>query len=215
MLKNSFYKTIKPLVWALIISNLVVIKVLAEEEPQIDLTNFQVQHLRANLIKVVNQLREDKNELALLPSEELNSAAQKHAMAMVEYDFFSHTSPLKGLRNLNDRLAKEGIKNVYAAENLSLEFAIELNTNQPFYARLDPNDAKPVFSLDHNGQAIPMRSYKALAMQTSQSWSASKKHRLNILKGVYDSVGVGAELTRNAQQVPIVKIVMVFAALSI
>ena len=224
MLKNSFYKKIKQLVWVLVFnivasnivaSNLVASNALADTERQIDLTDFQTQYFRTVLIKYVNQERVDKNQIALSASEKLNSAAQQHAIAMIEYDFFSHTSPLKRSRNLNDRLINEGIKNVYAAENLSLEFAIELNANQPFYTRLHPEDNEPIFSLQHNGQAIPAHNYKTLAIKTLQSWINSKKHHSNILNDNYDSVGVGAALSRNAQQVPIVKIVVVFAGLSI
>lgn len=51
-------------------------------------------------------------------SSALEKAAQGHSEDMVNHDFFSHTSKVKGKKTMSDRLAKVGIENVYSAENI-------------------------------------------------------------------------------------------------
>lgn len=191
---------------------------LAKSEQRIELDSFQYKQLSVEVIKYINELRLSKNKPILVRSEALELAAQAHASAMVKHDFFSHLSPVKDSKQLTDRLSQVGINNVYAAENLSLVFLLELKNGQPYYTRFDPEDSaksRPVFSIEHKGAPIPMRTYKNLAAQIAMQWFNSKSHRLNMLKRKYNSAGVGAELGINEQKMPIVKVVMTFATLPI
>ena len=48
----------------------------------------------------------------------LYHAAQEHSEDMVKYNFYSHTSKVKGKKTMSDRLNRVGISNAYMAENI-------------------------------------------------------------------------------------------------
>ncbi len=189
-----------------------------KNEQRIELDSFQPAQLSTEVIKYINQMRVSRGMVELVRSEPLELAAQAHATAMVEHDFFSHVSPVKGSKHLINRLSLVGVSKVYAAENLSLAFVLELKSGQPYYTRFDSEDEaklKPIFSIEHKGVPIPAHTYTGLAAQVGMQWFNSTSHRLNMLEKTYNAAGVGAELGLNKQKMPIVKVVMTFAALSI
>ena len=51
-------------------------------------------------------------------SKALYLAAQEHSEDMVKYNFYSHTSKVKGKKTMSDRLNRVGISNAYMAENI-------------------------------------------------------------------------------------------------
>ena len=51
-------------------------------------------------------------------SKALYHAAQEHSEDMVKYNFYSHTSKVKGKKTMSDRLNRVGISNAYMAENI-------------------------------------------------------------------------------------------------
>ena len=51
-------------------------------------------------------------------SKALYHSAQEHSEDMVKYNFYSHTSKVKGKKTMSDRLNRVGISNAYMAENI-------------------------------------------------------------------------------------------------
>lgn len=82
-------------------------------------TDFIDYDLFAACIFYATNIQRDKYKKPLFKySKSLAFAAQKHSENMVKYDFYSHTSTVKGERSMTDRLSLVGIENAYMAENI-------------------------------------------------------------------------------------------------
>ena len=118
--------------------------------------------LLASAIFHATNLERGRNGLVkFMTSNELYTAAQGHSKDMVEYEFFSHTSPVTAKRNMSDRLKAVGIINVWSAENIAESFA-------------------------KKGQ-----TYWQFAVNVVEQWMNSPGHRKNILNAKYKFLGCG------------------------
>ena len=86
----------------------------------IDLNNIDYELLNAAIFYSTNIQRVKNRRTPFKHSSSLERAAQGHSEDMVRYDFFSHTSSVRGKRSMSDRLALLGIKNCYMGENIAL-----------------------------------------------------------------------------------------------
>jgi hypothetical protein len=78
---------------------------------------------RATILALTNVERQKVGAVALVEDQKLTEFAQAHAKDMAERGYFSHTTP-EG-KTFSDRLQEAGITNVYAGENIALNYSPE------------------------------------------------------------------------------------------
>ena len=76
--------------------------------------------LEAAVFYETNRQRALHEKTAFAYDQPLNACAHDHSANMVEYDFFSHESPVAGKQTLPDRLAEVGYPNYTCAENIAI-----------------------------------------------------------------------------------------------
>ncbi|MGY8989056.1 MAG: CAP domain-containing protein, partial [Flavobacteriales bacterium] len=86
----------------------------------IDHNNIDYELLNAAIFYSTNIQRVKNGRNTFIHSYSLEKASQSHSKDMAIYDFFSHTSSVRGKRSMSDRLALVGIQNCYMAENIAL-----------------------------------------------------------------------------------------------
>ena len=130
---------------------------------KVDFSNIQYELLSASIFYATNLERLKFNKTPLIYSRALNKAAQEHSTDMVKYNFYSHTSTVRGKSSMSDRLKLVGIVYGAFAENIHNTFAEE---TEP--------------------------TYWSFALSTVQGWMDSAGHRDNILNSGYKYLGCGA-----------------------
>ena len=85
---------------------------------EIDKNNIDYQLFNAAIFYCTNIQRVKYGKRPFIHSPALEKAAQGHSEDMVNYNFYSHTSTVRGKRSMSDRLKKVGIVYSYAAENI-------------------------------------------------------------------------------------------------
>ena len=162
---------------------------------RIDVQNIDTALLNAAIFHITNQER-DLSGLPLLKySVLLEKIAARHSGNMVRLDFFSHSSPVRGEKNLPQRLSREGIENTHAAENIADVTGIEYENGRLVYTPLQNGG---YFSYSYRGEPILPHTYLGLARKIVRAWMNSDGHRKNILNPRYKYVGVGAVYYRNS-----------------
>jgi len=78
---------------------------------------------RATILPLTNVERLNVGAVALVEDQKLTEFAQAHAKDMAERGYFSHTTP--DGKTFSDRLREAGITNVYAGENIALNYSPE------------------------------------------------------------------------------------------
>jgi len=78
---------------------------------------------RATILALTNVERQKVGAVALVEDQKLTEFAQAHAKDMAERGYFSHTTP--DGKTFSDRLREAGITNVYAGENIALNYSPE------------------------------------------------------------------------------------------
>ncbi len=159
----------------------------------INLQKIDYPLLQAALFYETNRYRQNAGLTAFKPSLQLIKAAQGHASDMVKKDFYSHTSPLKGKKNMADRLGLVGLKNLNAAENIAITHALQLKSNQPYIA---PKQKGEVF-LYPDKTEVKARTYLAFAAEQVKNWINSPVHKENIMNPLYLFLGCGSFLEEN------------------
>ncbi len=122
----------------------------------------------------------------------LEKAAKGHSNDMVAYNFFSHTSRVRGKRELIDRIRMAGLTNPAGwAENIANNFAIEYESGRAVYA---PSQNGGYFSYKLKGEPILTHTYVGFGKEVVNGWMNSPGHRANILRGQMRYLGCGVQL---------------------
>lgn len=85
---------------------------------KIEKGNIDYPLLNAAIFYATNLQRTKYKKTPFIFSKYLTKAAQDHSEDMVEYNFYSHTSKVKGKKTMSDRLKLVGISNAFLAENI-------------------------------------------------------------------------------------------------
>ena len=128
---------------------------------KIDFNNIDIELLAAAIFHATNIERKKHKRPLFTHSKALFIAAQAHSREMVDYDYFSHTSPVIGRRSMSNRLKKVGLVNGNFAENIASSF-VEKRTD-----------------------------YLGAAVLIVEQWMNSSGHRKNILNSKYNYLGCG------------------------
>ena len=91
---------------------------LSEINEPIIRDSIDYMFLSACIFYATNIERKRYNKPLFIYSKYLEQAAQNHSMNMVKYNFYSHTSKVRGQKTMVDRLKSVGIENAYMAENI-------------------------------------------------------------------------------------------------
>ena len=85
---------------------------------EINRHNVDFNLLNAAIFYATNIQRSNYKRNAFIHSKSLEKAAQNHSEDMVKFNFYSHTSKIKGKKTMSNRLNNVGIVNAYMAENI-------------------------------------------------------------------------------------------------
>ncbi len=156
---------------------------------RIDMNDIDYPLLHAAIFYETNRQRALKKLQVFGHSPALEKAAKGHSDDMVTYDFFSHTSIVKGRETVVKRIAGAGIVNAACAENISEAFGIEYQAGKAVYT---PKQNGGYFSYSFRGARIENHTYIGFAKALVDQWMNSPGHRANILNPAYKFLGTGA-----------------------
>lgn len=158
-------------------------------DAEIDFAAIDYALLHAAVFYLTNLERSSRGLAPLSHSPELEAAARAHSVAMHDRGFFSHTSPVQGMRSVQDRTRAAGFAGSSVGENIARSFGIAYEAGRSVYT---PPQNGGYFSYRHRGDPIPPHSYRSAAEAVVAQWMGSPGHRANILRSEYRYLGVGA-----------------------
>jgi uncharacterized protein YkwD len=163
----------------------------------IDVKNIDYSLLNAAVFYETNKERVLHGKSILRYEPFLEKAAQGHCADMVNYNFFSHESPVSGQRTVRERINKAGLdtKDKIVGENLTDIFAIEYEEGRQVYP---PDKDKDYFSYEVDGTPIKNHTYIGFAKSALITLMNSKEHKENLLNNKYVYLGVGSAYYEDA-----------------
>ena len=159
---------------------------LVKANQKIDMSNINYQLLNAAIFFETCRQRILNNLKPFKYSPALEKSAFEHSKDMVKYNFFSHTSLVRGKESMGARLFIVGITNAYSSENIADIFGIQYQSGVPI-----PQPKDRVFKYQ-DGTVIQKHTYLSLAKSFLNGWMNSPGHRINILNPKYHYLGCGA-----------------------
>ena len=133
-----------------------------------------------------NQVRHEHGRAPLTADPGLWRAAVDHARNMARLRTHSHVLPVRGQRDLSQRMNRQSLQFRLVAENIAMDKVYRLL-------------GRPI-SMKHNGcsfvygdtkEAVPVHTYASLAREVVLRWLASPKHRASLLNAKYQRLGAG------------------------
>lgn len=116
----------------------------------------------------------------------LARAASNHARNMARLKSHSHELPVRGERDLRQRIKGQSVSYRLAAENIAMDKVYQL-LGRPISVQYSGCS----FVYDDTRQPVPVHSYASLAQQVVSRWLASPGHRANLLNRKYERLGAG------------------------
>ena len=150
----------------------------ADVQARINFTHPDVPLLNAAVFYETNLRRAEHGLPPLIHLAALDQAANGHAQDMVTYNYFSHSSPLAGLKNVQERLAAVGIRGGVQGENIARGFGLEYDSGRPVYP---PSETGAGFRYTLNGPDLLPRTYAGLARALLDQLMSSLDHRAIVL----------------------------------
>ncbi|MBN1997510.1 CAP domain-containing protein [candidate division KSB1 bacterium] len=161
----------------------------AAARQRIDFNNIDYKLLHAAIFYQTNLARNRYNLPSLQHLPALEQVAFEHSKDMVQYDFFSHISPVANKTTVRDRAALSDIDFSILGENIANVSGLEYQSGRPVYT---PPQNGGYFSYTPNGQPLKNRTYLDLAIVVVDELMDSKGHRENILDPRFTFLGTGA-----------------------
>ncbi|MFT3973539.1 MAG: CAP domain-containing protein [Amaricoccus sp.] len=116
----------------------------------------------------------------------LSQAASDHARNMARLRTHSHVLPVKGQRDLKQRIHRQSLSFRLAAENIARDKVFRL-LGRPISVAHDGCR----FTDGDTGAPVPRHTYASLAQQVVNRWLASPPHRASLLSKNYTRLGTG------------------------
>lgn len=133
-----------------------------------------------------NQARKAHGRAALTPDPGLARAARDHAGNMARLRTHSHVLPVRGQRDLGQRIHRQSLSFRLAAENIAMDKVLRL-LGRPISIAHDGCR----FTYGDTGAPVPAHTYASLAEQVVRRWLASPKHRASLLSKSFTRFGAG------------------------
>lgn len=138
------------------------------------------------VLRVSNAVRKAHGRAPLRLDAGLSRAAGDHAHNMARLRTHSHVLPVKGQKDLSQRLHRQSLKFRLAGENIAQDKVFRL-LGRPISAKHDGCR----FTYGDTGHPVPRHSYASLAEQVVNRWLNSPKHRESLLSKKFSRLGAG------------------------
>lgn len=161
---------------------------LAVINQPIDFKNVDRPLLHAAMFYVTNQ---ERIKFGLKPFKHLDrmeKVAADHASDMVNYNFYSHLSRVKGKQTIVDRFKLEGLNLMSIAENISSSNALQYQNGR----KVNPPRSGLFTYASAKREVIAPHSYISYAREVVRLWMESPSHRKSILNPHHEYLGCGA-----------------------
>jgi uncharacterized protein YkwD len=133
-----------------------------------------------------NAARRQHGRAPLAADPRLARAAGEHARNMARLKTHSHVLPVRGQRDLKQRIKGQSVEFRLAAENIAMDKVYRLLGRPISMQRSGCN-----FVYADTRQPVPRHSYASLAQQVVTRWLESPKHRESLLSRKYQRLGSG------------------------
>ena len=133
-----------------------------------------------------NEVRRQHGRAALRPDAALTRAAADHARNMARLRTHSHFLPVRGQRDLSQRMHRQSLEFRKAAENIAMDKVYRLLGRPISIVHRGCS-----FTYDDTNEPVPMHTYASLAQEVVARWLASPKHRASLLSRGFQRLGAG------------------------
>ena len=133
-----------------------------------------------------NEVRREHGRAPLRADPGLSRAAADHARNMARLRTHSHVLPVRGQRDLSERMHRQSLEFRTAAENIAMDKVYRL-LGRPISVKSQGCR----FTYDDTKQPVPIHTYASLAQEVVSRWLASPKHRASLLSKRYQRLGAG------------------------
>ncbi len=133
-----------------------------------------------------NSIRKQNGRAPLAADSNLAKAASDHAKNMARLRQHSHELPVRGQRNLSQRIKRQQVKFRMAGENIAMDKVYRL-LGRPISASYSGCN----FTYGDTKEPVPRHTYASLAQQVVNRWMASPKHRKSLLSKDFRRIGSG------------------------
>ena len=138
-----------------------------------------------------NEVRRQHGRAPLQPDAGLSRAAADHARNMARLRNHSHVLPVRGQRDLSERMHRQSLQFRKAAENIAMDKVYRL-LGRP----ISMSSRGCSFTYGDTREAVPVHTYASLAEQVVTRWLHSPKHRESLLSRSYQRLGAGMGVDR-------------------
>jgi uncharacterized protein YkwD len=158
------------------------------------------------LLLVSNQARRAHGRAALAADPRLARAAVDHASNMARLRTHAHVLPVRGQRDLGQRMHRQSLRFRLAGENIARDKVLRL-LGRPIAATYRGCE----FTYGDTGAPVPRHTYASLAEQVVRRWLGSPRHRASLLSSAYTRFGAGLAVDQGAPACGDVYLVQNFA----
>lgn len=152
--------------------------------------------LQAAMFHVTNQKRIENGLLPFEHSDAIEKVASGHASDMVNFQFYSHVSQVKGKQSVDDRFAQEGINLKLVGENISSSIGLQYQDGRKI---IIPSSGGTYTYASSKREVILPHTYLSYAQEVVQLWMNSPSHRKSILNPYFVKLGCGASVFGNRE----------------
>jgi uncharacterized protein YkwD len=133
-----------------------------------------------------NEVRRKHGRPPLRTDPALSQAAADHAKNMARLRTHSHVLPVRGQKDLSQRMHRQSLQFRKAAENIAMDKVYRLLGRPISMSSRGCN-----FIYGDTREPVPRHTYASLARQVVARWLASPKHRQSLLSPTYQRLGAG------------------------
>lgn len=162
-------------------------KLAAINQP-IDFKHMDRPLLHAAMFYATNQERIKNGLKPFKHLDRMEKVAAEHASDMVNYNFYSHVSRVKGKSTIVDRFKLEGLNLMSIAENISSSNALQYQNGR----KVNPPRSGLFTYASSKREVIVAHTYLSYAKEVVRLWMESPSHRKSILNPHHEYLGCGA-----------------------
>lgn len=146
------------------------------------------------VLRASNAARKANGRAPLHLDAALIRAASDHAANMARLRTHSHVLPVRGQRDLGQRMHRQSLRFRLAAENIARDKVLRLLGRPIAMAHEGCR-----FTYGDTGAPVPAHTYASLAEQVVARWMASPKHRDSLLSRNFRRLGTGIAIDPSAE----------------
>ncbi|MCB1354643.1 MAG: CAP domain-containing protein [Rhodobacteraceae bacterium] len=139
-----------------------------------------------------NAARKQHGRPPLEADPRLAKAASDHARNMARLKTHSHVLPVRGQKDLKQRMKRQDVDFRLAAENIAMDKVYRL-LGRP----ISVSHSGCAFTYGDTRENVPIHTYASLAQQVVDRWLKSPKHRKSLLSSKFVRLGAGIGVDPN------------------